>query len=192
MSDTPQPFTSNSLKARDTWKRTLSWVAYNCFMKFVPDIGPNRGVFQITLKIRSFLMKQLLCQIGKNVLISHDVMFTNAFETKIGNRTGIGIHSKIGTVIIGNDCMIAEQCLIYSHNHKFNRNDVPIGEQGYDEDKPVIIGDNVWIGGRVTILPGVRIGNGSVVGAGSVVTKNVNPNSVVAGNPARFIRNRCV
>lgn len=63
-------------------------------------------------------------------------------------------------------------------------------EQGSTEERPVVIGNDVWIGGRVVILPGVRIGNGAIIGAGSVVTKDVADYDVVAGNHARIIKNR--
>ncbi len=63
-------------------------------------------------------------------------------------------------------------------------------QQGFAEEKPVVIEDDVWIGSRVTILPGVTIGRGSVVGAAAVVTKDVPPYSVVAGNPAKVVKTR--
>ena len=60
----------------------------------------------------------------------------------------------------------------------------------FSEPKPVVIEDDVWIGGRVTILPGVHIATGSIIGAGSVVTKNVEPYTIVGGNPAHFLKKR--
>jgi maltose O-acetyltransferase len=63
-------------------------------------------------------------------------------------------------------------------------------DQGFKDKEPVIIEDDVWIGARVIILPGVKIGKGSIVGAGAVVTKDVEPYSIVAGVPAKLIRKR--
>ena len=63
-------------------------------------------------------------------------------------------------------------------------------KQGSTEERPVVIGNDVWIGGRVIILPGVKIGDGAIVGAGSVVTRDVSEYDIVAGNPARVIKNR--
>ena len=68
--------------------------------------------------------------------------------------------------------------------------DIPMCKQGYLNDEAVSIGDDVWIGQRVTILPGVNIDSHSIIGAGSVVTKDIDAYSIVAGNPARLIRFR--
>lgn len=67
---------------------------------------------------------------------------------------------------------------------------IPMFEQGYETDEPVIIGNDVWIGSRVTILPGARIGNGSIVGASAVVSKNVPEYCIVGGVPAKVIKKR--
>lgn len=64
-----------------------------------------------------------------------------------------------------------------------------VRQQGLEYGKPIVIEDDAWIGGNTTILPGVRVGHGAVVGAGSVVTKDVPPMTVYAGNPAKFIKN---
>ena len=80
--------------------------------------------------------------------------------------------------------MMGPNCIIYTINHKTDDTSTTMRGQGFAEEKPVAIGDDVWIGGRVIILPGVHIGSHSIVGAGAVVTKNVPEWAVVAGNPA--------
>ena len=80
--------------------------------------------------------------------------------------------------------------MIYARYHNVSRIDVPMNQQGMEESGTVVIEDDVWIGARVTILKDVTIGKGSIIGAASVVTKDVPPYSVVAGNPARLIRKR--
>lgn len=90
-----------------------------------------------------------------------------------------------GRIIIGNHCMIGPKTVIAAITHPID----PVERnKGIGIPKDVLIGDNVWIGANVTILPGVEIGDCAVVGAGSVVTKNVPANTVVAGNPAVVIR----
>ena len=94
-----------------------------------------------------------------------------------------------GGIEIGSNVMIGPHCIIQSQNHVFEDVTKPISLQGYVR-MPVTIEDDCWIGAQVIILPGVHIGRGSVVGAGSVVTKNIPPYSVAVGNPARVIRSR--
>ena len=74
--------------------------------------------------------------------------------------------------------------------HQFSRTDIPMRLQGHRQYQPVLIEDDVWIGARAIILPGLRIGKGAIVGAGSVVTKDVPPYAICVGNPARVIKSR--
>ena len=86
--------------------------------------------------------------------------------------------------------MMGPYVKMYVQNHNFSRTDIPMNQQGNSPARPIVIGDDVWIGANVIILPGVSIGKGCVIGAGSVVTKSVPEYSVVAGNPAKIIKNR--
>ena len=93
-------------------------------------------------------------------------------------------------VSIGDNVMMGPECLFYTSNHRIEATDIPMNKQGYDGLHPIIIGNDVWIGARVIILPGVHVGDGSVIGAGSVVIHDVEPYSVIAGNPAKLISKR--
>ncbi len=95
-----------------------------------------------------------------------------------------------GKIEIGESSLVSAYCYIGPGNHNFLDKNVPIMEQGMTEGKGVKIGKNVWIGARVTILDGVTIGDNSIIGAHSFVREDVEENSVVAGTPARFIKNR--
>jgi len=94
-----------------------------------------------------------------------------------------------GTVKIGNGVRIGAHGMIIAGNHRFNDVSKPIREQGI-EPKPIVICDDVWIGGNVNVLAGVTIGSGCVIGAGSVVTHDIPPMSVAVGSPARVIKKR--
>lgn len=86
--------------------------------------------------------------------------------------------------------MMGTDVTVITRNHRHDRTDIPMMEQGFEEEQPVVIGNDVWIGDRVVILPGVHIGNGCIIGAGAVVTKDIPDNAIAAGVPARVIRFR--
>lgn len=140
-------------------------------------------------KMREKTARKFLTYVGKDVNIEKGAQITSKME--IGDRSGVGINAKMhGTVIIGKDVMMGPECIIYTRNHAFADTTIPMREQGFSVEKPVVIGDDVWIGGRVTILPGVHIGNGAIVGAGAVVTKDVPEYAIVGGNPAKILKYR--
>jgi acetyltransferase-like isoleucine patch superfamily enzyme len=110
----------------------------------------------------------------------------------VGDHSNIGPYCYIGCsghISIGNNVMISPRVSIYAENHVFDQIDVTIKSQGVKKEK-VVIEDDCWIASNSILLAGVTIGKGSVVAAGSVVTQDVPPYSVVAGVPARVIKNR--
>ncbi len=130
---------------------------------------------------------------GQVSIIQKGVHFGTGENIEIGNFSGIGKNALIpSNIIIGEYVMIAQDLFIIANNHKFDRIDTPMLLQGYSERKQVIIEDDVWIGARVIINPGIRIGRGSIIAAGAVVTRNVNSYSLMGGVPAHEISNRRV
>jgi acetyltransferase-like isoleucine patch superfamily enzyme len=110
----------------------------------------------------------------------------------IGENSFIGCNAVIGAgggILIGDDVLIAPNATLISEEHRFSQIGILIREQGVSR-REITIGDNVWIGAGVKILAGVTIGNGVVIGAGAVVTRNVPPESVAVGVPAKVIRSR--
>jgi len=110
----------------------------------------------------------------------------------MGDNSNIGPYNYIGCsgkITIGNNVMLAPRVSIYAENHVFDHPDVLIRDQGV-EKKEVIIEDDCWIAANSILLAGVTIGKGSVVAAGSVVTENVPPYSLVGGVPAKLIKSR--
>ncbi len=109
-------------------------------------------------------------------------------DVVIGDHTRIGLHNTvIGPVKIGHHVNLAQGVTVTALNHIFKDANKRIDEQGIST-APVTIGDDIWIGANAVILPGVTIGNHSVVAAGAVVTKDVPPRSLVAGVPAKEIK----
>ncbi len=111
---------------------------------------------------------------------------------EIGNNSNIGPYSYVGCsgkITIGNNVMISPRVGLYAENHNFDQTDVPMKSQGVTTSF-ISIEDDCWIAANSIILAGVTIGHGSIVAAGSVVTKDVPPHSVVAGNPAMVIKSR--
>jgi len=104
----------------------------------------------------------------------------------IGHGTGISnsVLSCRELISIGSNTLIGAECLIVDTDF----HGLPLGQKRPELCAPVIIGNNVFIGARCIVLKGVTIGDGAVIGAGSVVVKNIPPNSLAAGNPARVIR----
>lgn len=143
----------------------------------------------LCMKVRYFFLKRIAKKVGVNVNIEQYVVFGE--ELEIDDNSTIGFRSDIyGPVKIGKNVMIGPEVAIYTHNHEHRDIAVPMIAQGYTQNKQVVIDDDVWIGRRVLILPGVHIGTGSIIAAGAVVTKNVEEYSIVGGNPAKFIKYR--
>jgi len=133
-------------------------------------------------------------ELGERVLLEAEVYLKLVEDTatlKLGDHTfvGRGVEFDIMCgVSVGRHSLIAPGCFITDHVHGI-RPDLRMDQQPCHA-KPVVIGSDVWLGAGAVVLPGVKIGDGAVVGANSVVTADVAPYAVVAGAPARFLRNR--
>ncbi len=127
--------------------------------------------------------------LGKRSVIESFSCINNAMgDVLIGDHTRVGLHNTIiGPVTIGSHVNLAQGIVVTALNHNFLSLNQRIDEQGVSTSK-VTIHDDVWIGANAVILPGVTIGHHSVVAAGSVVSRDVPPNVVVAGVPAKIIK----
>ena len=123
-----------------------------------------------------------------SVMESYSCVNNAVGDVVIGDYTRIGIHNTIiGPVTIGSHVNLAQGITVTALNHNFEDKNKRIDEQGVST-KPVVIGDDVWIGANAVILPGVTIGKHAVVAAGAVVTTDVPDNTVVGGVPAKVIK----
>ena len=165
-------------------KRKIGGVLYYCFAMHLPRSYSGFRMGQTQL--RRICGKLMLTHCGEKVNIEKNALFSP--KVSLGDYSGIGVNAKIyGSCTIGDYVMMGEDVTVITRNHRHDRLDAPMMQQGFEEEKPVHIGNDVWIGDRTTILPGVNIGDGSIIGAGSVVTHDVPAFSIVAGVPAKVI-----
>jgi maltose O-acetyltransferase len=119
------------------------------------------------------------------------VYISDARRLRVGRHVRINENAFLqGAIVIGDFVMIAPKVSIYTRTHRHEDAGRPMVLAGETETRPVTIEDDVWIGINAVVLPGITIGRGSIVGANSLVNKNVEPYSIVGGVPARLIRRR--
>ena len=124
--------------------------------------------------LRGWFTKHAILECGKNINIDQGARY--GLDISLGDHSSIGKNSFVQSgTRIGANVMMGPDCGIYTMYHKFDRTDIPMIRQGLSRPYPVVIEDDVWICAKVIVLPGVRIGTGSIIGTGSVVTKDVPP-----------------
>lgn len=170
-------------------KRALAlFLYYSVLQRLPPSYLPFGRLFKAA---RYLVCRHLFEHCDPTANIEKGCMFGSGRYIRVGYRSSLGVNAELhGPVSVGNNVMMGPQTIIHTENHSSALTDVPMIDQGYTERQPVRIEDDVWIGARVTILPGVVIGRGSIIGAGAVVSRDVPPFSVAVGNPCRVIRDR--
>lgn len=168
------------------YKQKFLYVIYNSIGRFLP-----RTYVPYSFKsqaIRAYLVRGFVVKCGKDVKIESGALISPKVE--IGNRSQIGENARIrSNVFMGDDILMAPNVQLISANHNFDRLDIPIVDQGFTQGK-IVIKDDVWIGTNVLVMPNVTINSHAIIAAGSVVTKDVPVNAIVAGIPARIIKYR--
>ena len=178
-------------------KRLVDWLIMNqvqtrprWYVRMLAPLYQHRGRHsKIHHSVRMDTPPYRKFSLGDNSVIESFCCINNAVgDIVIGDHTRVGLHNTvIGPVKIGSHVNLAQGITVTALNHNFADKDRKIDEQGIST-VPVTIGDDIWIGANAVILPGVTIGNHSVVAAGAVVTKDVPPHSLVAGVPAKIIK----
>ena len=167
-------------------KRLFALVCYYLIASRLPTIhGLVNGVV-----IRRFLCKYIFPEMGANVNVAASVRFGTGGKISIGNNSGLGEGSflvSMDEIRIGDDVMVGPEVMMLTGGHEYTDPSKLLVDQGR-VIAPIKIGNDVWIGARVIILPGVTIGKRVVVGAGSVVTKDLPNNSVCAGVPCKVLK----
>lgn len=159
-------------------------------LKICNILPSNHSLINIGQRfIREKFGHLFLVECGIRVNIQRNTKFSHS--CKLGDFSGIGEGSILyGPVAIGKYVMMGPNCTIYTQNHAFSDTNIPMCMQGGQDVRPVVIHDDVWIGGNVTILPGVNVGKGAILAACAVVTKDVPEYAIVGGNPATIIKYR--
>ncbi len=191
---------SSEVRGRDKFKK-VEWllnllteclnVLPMSFRKFLFVLFRNMKSI-IGLGIRYILIKSIAENCGKNVSIHPGVYILTPENINIGDNVSIHPMSYIdaaGSISIGDDVSIAHGTTILSTTHSYGKKSIPIKDQSIKFEKTVIE-DNIWIGSKATILCGITIGHGSIIGASSVITKNVIPESIMVGIPGKKIKTR--
>lgn len=155
---------------------------------------PRTGTFfNMGTTVRVFLCRRIFRHCGLNIGIDKGVDFGLGYDVEIGNYSALGINCKIPNgCIIGDYVMFGPNVEVMSRcTHEFTDTTIPICKQGMRLiPKTTIIGDDVWIGKEVLVLGGKSIGSHSIIGARSVVSKDIPESVIAAGNPIRVIRYR--
>jgi maltose O-acetyltransferase len=165
---------------------------YYSFARFLPK-STTPIIGKLSLSFRRFLCSRIFESCGTKLCVENNAYFGNGKNFQLGHDVGFGTNFKtLNRVLkIGNYLMMAEDVLFLGGNHKFDRIDIPMGHQGGNDKTPLTIDDDVWIGARSIVLPGCKhVGKGVIIGAGSVVTKDIPDYAIVGGNPAKIIKFR--
>jgi len=141
--------------------------------------------------IRYWICRGMFARCGQGVNVEHGADIGVGKHTEIGDHSGIGVDCRVrGPITIGKDVMMGPEVVVIGAKHRFDDLSVPMRLQGWCPAEKVVIEDDVWIGTRVIILSGRRIGKGAILAAGAVITRDVPPYAMVGGNPARIIGTR--
>ena len=185
-------------KNNPKFKKFIDWVIMNqvetrprWFMRLLAPLYQHRGKHSVIHRsARMDTPPYRLFSLGDYSVLESFACINNAVgDVIIGDHTRIGLHNTIiGPVEIGSNVNLAQGITVTALNHNFSDTNKRIDEQGVSTN-PVTIEDDVWVGANAVILPGVTIGEHCVVAAGAIVTKDVPPHALVAGVPAKVIKN---
>lgn len=137
---------------------------------------------------RDKMIKKLFAKTGENIIVEQNFWCDYGYNIFTGENFYMNHNCIIldgAKVEFGDNVFIAPNCCFYTASHPI---DYETRNSGLEYAKPIKVGNNVWIGGSAAVLPGVTIGDNTVIGAGSVVNKDIPPNSVAVGNPCKVIK----
>ena len=137
---------------------------------------------------RERILRELFGSLGENALVEKNIRIDYGFNVHAGDNFFVNydcVFLDCAPITFGNNVFIAPQCGFYAVNHPL---EADLRNSGVETGVPITVGDDVWIGGGVKVMPGVTIGSNVVIGGGSVVVKDIPSNSLAVGNPARVVK----
>lgn len=158
------------------------------------DLVLSHGKRPTAAGYRNRLLRGVLGSLGTGVYFSWGIKLVEPAKITVADRCQFSnstILQGTGGLAFGESCLIGFENIFLTMTHRSDDLGVPVRDQGYFQE-PVALGDNVWTGCRVTVLPGVTIGSHSIIASGSVVTRDVPEGVVAAGVPARVVKGRSV
>lgn len=163
---------------------------YYGFAQYLPDSYSRFGG-RFSNKVRVFLCKRIFKKCGHIRTINRKVQFGSGRNIVMGDESGIGARTSVPyNIIIGNNVILSRDCFVLLQNHRFDRTDIPLNDQGLLPEQQTVIEDDCWIGLQTLMTPGRHVRKGTIVGMGSVLTKDFPEYSIVGGAPAKLIRSR--
>lgn len=140
------------------------------------------------LRERDEVLRRLLGSIGSSAVVEQPFYCDYGYNISVGNNFFVNFNCVMldeAPIVFGDNVFIGPNCSFYTASHPL---DVRLRNQGLETAAPITVGDNVWFGGSVTVLPGVKIGRNCVIGAGSIVTRDIPDNAVAYGNPCKVAK----
>lgn len=140
------------------------------------------------MEARTKLIKEILGKTGDNILIQSNFYCDYGYNIKVGKNFYMNHNCVIldgAKVEFGDNVFIGPNCGFYTAGHPI---EIELRNKGIEYAKPIKVGNNVWFGGNVVVLPGITIGDNVTIGAGSIVTKNIPSNTIAVGNPCKVIK----
>jgi maltose O-acetyltransferase len=178
------------LNGKITIKQSVCLFLYYTIARYLPD-SYSKVFGKTSNAIRVFLCKRIFKRAGAIKTINKKVSFGSGRNIEMGDNSGIGARTHIpSNTIIGDNVIFGRDCYVLARNHEFSDINTPIVKQGFRPNVQTIIEDDCWIGLRCLFTPGRHIKKGTIIGMGSVVTKDFPEYSIIGGAPAKFIKSR--
>ena len=165
-------------------------VLYYGIFRYLPE-SDSRILGKFSKRLRGWACKHIFESCGTNPDINRKAYFGKGDRIRLGDNSGLGVNCFIlNGSIIGDNVMMGPNFYAFAVNHKHDRVDIPMNQQGFTPKRPITIGNDVWIGRDVKVMPGLHIPDGSILAAGCILTKNFPEYSIIGGVPGKILKSR--